>query len=405
MAAPISLLGDFDGPMLRALALSEKTGSVTRRLLALVTIYEGGARAVTAKLGGVGLQTIRDWVLRFNAKGPDGLIDGESTGRPSKLNNEQRRALVVMVEVGPIPAIHEVSRWRLIDLAQWIFAEYGVSVTKQILSRELRALGYRKLSARPRHHEHDEAAVAALKRSPRSPSGQAGGQRQAARAVVPTRSPHRPKKQNPTTLGRTQDAPFCPKGSEDRLGLHLRRHLSRERQGDWSCPAILQLRSHGIASAGDRASKNVARHREAASARKHEARPPPVQVARAQSRREHLAIHVRDNWLSSRIFPGYEDILDQRCFNWNKLVERPWFIMSIASRHEPMGSAFGDLASRDAPQHRRAALAGPNRRRSGGVTSRNISLRQETDGASVRHVIRQIDAGSPTRVGRARSLL
>jgi hypothetical protein len=67
-----------------------------------------------------------------------------------------------MVEAGPIPAIHEVVRWRLIDLAQWLFDEYGLSVSKQVLSRELRALRYRKLSARPCHHEHDEAAVAAF---------------------------------------------------------------------------------------------------------------------------------------------------------------------------------------------------------------------------------------------------
>ncbi|MGO9683177.1 MAG: helix-turn-helix domain-containing protein, partial [Beijerinckiaceae bacterium] len=162
MTTPISLRGDFDGPMLRALALSEKVGSVTRRLLALVTIYDGGTRADAARLGGVGRQTLRDWVLRFNAKGPGGLVDGKSTGRPSLLDDAQRRALVAMVEAGPIPAIHEVVRWRLIDLAQWVFDEYGLSVTKQILSRELRALGYRKLSARPRHHEHDEAAVAAF---------------------------------------------------------------------------------------------------------------------------------------------------------------------------------------------------------------------------------------------------
>jgi transposase len=112
----------------------------------------------------LGLQTIRDWVLRFNARGPDGLVDGKSTGHPSLLNDEQRRALVAMVEAGPIPAIHEVVRWRLIDLARWVFDEYGLSVTKQILSRELRALGYRKLSARPRHHEHDEAAVVEFKK-------------------------------------------------------------------------------------------------------------------------------------------------------------------------------------------------------------------------------------------------
>jgi transposase len=164
MAAPISLRGDFDGPMLRALVLAEKIGSVTRRLLSLVTIYDGGSRADAALLGGVGLQTIRDWVLRFNLRGPDGLIDGKSTGHPSKLNDDQRRALVAMVEAGPTPAVHGVVRWRLIDLAQWVFDEYGLSVTKQILSRELRALGYRKLSARPRHHAHDEAAVVAFKK-------------------------------------------------------------------------------------------------------------------------------------------------------------------------------------------------------------------------------------------------
>jgi transposase len=163
MAAPISSRGDFDGPMLRVLALSEKAGSVTRRLLALVTIYDGGTRADAARLGGVGQQTVRNWVLRFNAKGPDGLVDGKSTGRPSLLDDEQRRALVAMVEAGRMPVIHEVVRWRLIDLARWVFDEYGLSVTKQILSRELRALGYRKLSARPRHHEHDETAVEAFK--------------------------------------------------------------------------------------------------------------------------------------------------------------------------------------------------------------------------------------------------
>lgn len=164
MAAPVLLRGDFDGLRLRALARSEKVGSVTRRLLSLVEIYDGGTRGDAARLGGVGLQTIRDWVLRFNAEAPDGLVDGKSTGHPSKLNDAQRLALIAMVEAGPIPAIHGVVRWRLIDLAQWVFDEYGISVTKQILSRELRALGYRKLSARPRHHEHDVAAVLAFKK-------------------------------------------------------------------------------------------------------------------------------------------------------------------------------------------------------------------------------------------------
>src|ERR1700728_982012 len=123
------------------------------------------ARGLTrAGWGGSGVRRFAIGCFGFNAKGPGGLVDDKSTGRPSKLNNEQRRALVARVEAGPVPWLDEVVRWRLIDLAQWVFDEYGVSVTKQILSRELRALNYRKLSVRPRHHEYNETAVADFKK-------------------------------------------------------------------------------------------------------------------------------------------------------------------------------------------------------------------------------------------------
>ena len=57
-----------------------------------------------------------------------------------------------MVESGPIPAVHGVVRWRLVALARWIFEEFRITLGKQTLSRTLRAMGYRKLSARPRHY-------------------------------------------------------------------------------------------------------------------------------------------------------------------------------------------------------------------------------------------------------------
>jgi transposase len=69
------------------------------------------------------------------------------------------------VEDGPIPAVHGVVRWRLIDLAQWVFDAFRVSFSKQTLSRELRAMGFRKLSARPRHHAQDEEAAAAFEKN------------------------------------------------------------------------------------------------------------------------------------------------------------------------------------------------------------------------------------------------
>jgi transposase len=164
MAAPVALRKDFTGQQLRTAAKQTKDAAFSRRLLALAEIYDGGARGDAARICGVGLQTIRDWVLRFNARGPDGLKDGKAPGQPSRLKDEHRRALIQLVEEGPNPAIHGVVRWRLIDLAQWIFEEYRISVTKQVLSRELRSLGYRKLSARPRHHAQDQAAAAAFKK-------------------------------------------------------------------------------------------------------------------------------------------------------------------------------------------------------------------------------------------------
>ena len=167
MAAAVGLRWDFDGRHLRALAKATKGAAHARRLLALAEIYDGRTRTDAARIGGVGLQTVRDWVLRFNAQGPEGRIDRTAPGQPSKLKASHRAALAAVIESGPIPAVHGVGRWRLVDLIAWLFEEFRVSVSKQTLSRELRALGPRKLSARPRHHQRSEAAVSALKKTSR----------------------------------------------------------------------------------------------------------------------------------------------------------------------------------------------------------------------------------------------
>jgi transposase len=169
MAAAIGLRNNFDAPALRALAKASRDPDQLRRLLSLAEIYDGGSRGAAARLGGVGLQTVRDWVLRFNADGPEGLIDPKGSGRAPKLDEAQRRALARVVESGPIPAAHGVVRWRLVDLAQWVWEAFRIRISVQTLSRELRALGYRKLSARPRHYAQDRDAMAAFKKT--SPPG------------------------------------------------------------------------------------------------------------------------------------------------------------------------------------------------------------------------------------------
>ena len=165
MAAPIPLRSDFDSLILRKLAKTSRDPAQARRLVVLAEIYDGGSRSDAARIGGVTLQIVRDWVLWFNAEGPEGLINGKATGASSILDDRHRQSLRQIVEAGPIPAIHGVVRWRLIDLMQWLFDEFGISISKPTLSRELRAMGYRKLSARPRHHTQDVEAVETFKKS------------------------------------------------------------------------------------------------------------------------------------------------------------------------------------------------------------------------------------------------
>ena len=145
MAAPIPLRPDFNAPLLRKLARGSRDPHQIRRLLALAEIYEGGTRSDAARIGGVGLQIVRDWVLWFNAEGPDGLVNGKAPGAPSLLNDHQRQALRQVVEDGPTPAVHGVVRWRLIDLGTLALRRVPDSISKQTLSRELRNMGFRKL--------------------------------------------------------------------------------------------------------------------------------------------------------------------------------------------------------------------------------------------------------------------
>ena len=165
MGAAIALREDFSAADLRQLAKASKDAAQSRRLLALAEIYAGGRRTEAARVGATDLQVIRDWVLRFNADGPAGLIDRKAPGKPPALNSAQRQALAAIVESGPIPAIHGVVRWRRKDLALWIFEEFGISLEESSVGRELRALGFRKITARPRHKGQNEFAVDDFKKT------------------------------------------------------------------------------------------------------------------------------------------------------------------------------------------------------------------------------------------------
>ena len=104
-------------------------------------------------------QTLRDWVIRFNEQGPDGLINVPA------LNREHRAFLARIVDEGPIPADHGVVRWRACDLIMRLHDEFGISVSDDTVYRALKDLGFSHVSARPRAYKQDPEAIEAFKKT------------------------------------------------------------------------------------------------------------------------------------------------------------------------------------------------------------------------------------------------
>ena len=101
MPSAVRLREDYSAAELRVLARRSKDVNQSRQLLSLAAVRDGMDRGGAAKIGGMDRQTLRDWVHRFNAAGPDGLIDNWTAGPKPRLSAEQLAQVAQIVEVGP----------------------------------------------------------------------------------------------------------------------------------------------------------------------------------------------------------------------------------------------------------------------------------------------------------------
>src|SRR4051794_925574 len=143
MATAVTVRADFSTDELRRLAAASKHANQSRRLLSLAAVLDGMSRADAARIGGMDRQTLRDWVHRFNERGPEGLKDSWSKGHPPRLSAEQLAQLAEVVETGPERAVHGVVRWRRVDLHQ------GSRVPDQSALSTRRRSSRRSARARP----------------------------------------------------------------------------------------------------------------------------------------------------------------------------------------------------------------------------------------------------------------
>jgi transposase len=165
MGHAIAVRTDFTSGEVRRFAKRAKDAAQARRLLAIAAVLDGASREEAGKIGGMDRQTLRDWMIRFNEQGPDGLINIPSPGVPPKLDDTHRAFLARIVDEGPIPAVHGVVRWRACDLIMQLHEEFGLSVSDDTVYRVLKELGFSHVSARPKAYKQNAEAMEAFKKT------------------------------------------------------------------------------------------------------------------------------------------------------------------------------------------------------------------------------------------------
>ncbi len=138
----VSLRGDFTASEVRVFATRSRDSAQTRRLLSIAAVYDGLDRGDAARIGGMDRQTLRDWVHRFNADGPEGLIDRWAGGPKSRLTAAQKEELSRIVDEGPDPDKDGVVRWRCLDLKGVIQKHFGVDYHERTVGKILKELGF-----------------------------------------------------------------------------------------------------------------------------------------------------------------------------------------------------------------------------------------------------------------------
>lgn len=177
MGAALAIRDDIEAAELRRSARRERDGRVSARLLALANALDGMSREAAARAAGMDRQTLRDWVVRFNAEGVAGLRDQPRPGRPPRMTEGrpprmaegQQAAFEAVVLRGPDPERDGVSAWRIADLCRIAEERFGVAYREGGMLRLVKALDLSWQKIRPSHPKADKAAQQRFQRGASPP--------------------------------------------------------------------------------------------------------------------------------------------------------------------------------------------------------------------------------------------
>ncbi len=345
MAIPITRL-DHDASALRAEAARSKDAKVSRRLLAIALVLDGCSRAEAARCCGMDRQTLRDWVIRYNEHGIDGLADRHGGGVVAKLSEAEMAQLAHWVRQGPDPQDGLV-RWRLSDLRRQLMARLFVNLDERSISRILKNLSFSHVSVRPRHPQADEQAQAGHKNFP-----------DLVAATIPPAA-----RDKPIELWWQDEARIGQQGSLTYVWGErgTRPRAPRDQRYNWAyifgaiCPqrgtgaalVLPQANTHALNLHLHEISSQVAAEAHAVlildGAGWHQtggSLQVPANISLLHlppyspelNPVENIWQFLRQNFLSNRVYADYNAIIDACCAAWNALMAAPDLIRSIASR-------------------------------------------------------------------------
>jgi transposase len=164
--AALEIRKDRTPIVLRCLAKSENNARISRRMLAIANALSGMDRKTAAEAAGMDRQALRDWVIRYNEYGIEGLRDRWGKGRPARLDEHEQSELAAIILRGPDPETDGLSAYTLEDLVHIAKERFGKSFHPASMSRVVRRLGFSRQKTRASHPMKDPAAAAAFKKSP-----------------------------------------------------------------------------------------------------------------------------------------------------------------------------------------------------------------------------------------------
>jgi transposase len=138
------------------------------RLHGLLLVAQGMSALEVARLLGDGARTVARWVHQFEREGLSGLVEGERSGRPHRLDEAQRAVIGVALRTTPAEASLVGALWDGKMLSVFIERQWGISLGVRQCQRLFRQLGFRLRTPRPLLAKADPEAQKALKKTRRS---------------------------------------------------------------------------------------------------------------------------------------------------------------------------------------------------------------------------------------------